>query len=109
MQPELVRKYHQDAQMVSVLMGSVAVILIVSAQTILQLWTHDTELANRSATVLRLLALGNLLNGLNWIPYQTQFAYGWTGLATRVNIVAVVIIIPAIYWATSLYRAEGVG
>ena len=106
-QAELITKYHQGAQLVSVLMGSAAVVLIVFAETVLQLWTQDDALANRSATLLSLLALGNLFNGLMWIPYQTQLAHGRTGLVTRINIVSVVILVPAILWATPRYGAEG--
>jgi O-antigen/teichoic acid export membrane protein len=106
-QAELITKYHQGAQLVSVFMGSAAVVMIVFAEPILQLWTRDAELAHRSATLLSLLALGNLLNGLMWIPYQTQLAHGWTSLATRINVVSVAIIVPAILWATPRYGAEG--
>jgi len=106
-QAELIKKYHQGAQLVSVFMGSAAIVMIVFAELILQLWTRDAELARRSATLLSLLALGNLLNGLMWIPYQTQLAHGWTGLATLTNIVSVAIIVPAILWATPRYGAEG--
>lgn len=105
-QAELIIKYHQGAQLVSVLMGSAAIIMIAFSETILQLWTHDIELAHRSAPLLSLLALGNLLNGLMWIPYQTQLAYGWTSLSLGTNIVSVVIIVPAILWAVPLYGAE---
>ena len=106
-QAELITKYHQGAQLVSVFMGSAAIIMIVFAEPILQLWTRDAELASHSATLLSLLAIGNLLNGLMWIPYQTQLAHGWTGLTTRINIVSVAIIVPAILWATPRYGAEG--
>ena len=106
-QTELIEKYHQGAQLVSVFMGSAAIIMIAFAKTVLQLWTHNAVLANRSATLLSLLALGNLLNGLMWIPYQTQLAHGWTSLTTRINIFSVAIIVPAILWATPRYGAEG--
>ena len=104
---ELILKYHQGAQLVSVFMGSAAIVMIVFAELILQLWTRDAELANRSASLLSLLALGNLLNGLMWIPYQTQLAHGWTGLATRINIVSVAIIVPVILLVTPRFGAEG--
>jgi len=106
-QAELIEKYHQGAQLVSVFMGSAAIIMVVFAKTVLLLWTHDADLANRSAALLSLLALGNLLNGLMWIPYQTQLAHGWTSLATRTNIISVAIIVPAILWVTPRYGAEG--
>jgi O-antigen/teichoic acid export membrane protein len=103
----LINTYHQGAQVVSVVVGSAAVVLIVFAEPILHLWTQDAGLADRSAILVRLLALGNLFNGLMWIPYQTQLAYGWTGLGVRTNIVAVMLIVPAILWVTPLYGALG--
>jgi O-antigen/teichoic acid export membrane protein len=106
-QTQLIEKYHQGAQLVSVFMGSAAIIMIVFSETILQLWTHDAELAKRSATLLSLLALGNLLNGLMHIPYYMQLAHGWTSLTTRINIASVVILVPAIIWVTPRFGAEG--
>jgi O-antigen/teichoic acid export membrane protein len=98
---------HQGAQYVSVVAGSVAIVLILFAETFLHLWARDPDLAQRVAPLLSLLMLGNLLNGLMWIPYQTQLAYGWTSLAVRINIVAVFLIVPAILWATPRFGAEG--
>lgn len=106
-QTELVIKFHQGAQLVSVFMGSAALIMIFFAEPILQLWTHDATLAQQSSHLLSILALGTMLNGLMWIPYQTQLAHGWTSLAARTNIVSVVVIVPAILWATPRYGAEG--
>ena len=102
-----INAYHQGAQLVSVFAGSVATVIILFAETFLRLWTQNPELAQRSSSILSLLMLGNLLNGLMWIPYQTQLALGWTSLAVRINIVAVVVIVPAIIWVTPLYGAVG--
>lgn len=104
----LSKAYHQGAQLVSVLMGSAAIVLIFFSETLLQLWTQDAELAHRSAALLSLLALGNMLNSLMWMPYQVQLAHGWTSLAVRINIVAVTVIVPAILWVAPRYGAEGV-
>lgn len=103
----LANSYHKGAQLVSVMAGSAAITLIFFAETFLRLWTRDAELAGRVAVLLSLLVLGNLLNGLMWIPYQTQLAHGWTSLAVKVNIVAVALIVPAILWAVPRYGAEG--
>jgi O-antigen/teichoic acid export membrane protein len=99
--------YHKGAQLVSVLAGSAAIVMILFAETFLRLWTQDSDLAARTAPLLSLLMLGNLLNGLMWIPYQTQLAHGWTSLTVKVNIVAVLVIVPAILWVTPRYGAEG--
>ena len=104
---ELVEKYHQGAQLVSVFMGSAAVVMIIYSQLILELWTSDRELARRSATLLSLLALGNLLNGLMWMPYQTQLAHGWTGLAMKMNTACIIFMVPVIFWVTPRFGAEG--
>jgi O-antigen/teichoic acid export membrane protein len=106
-QTALNNAFHKGAQMVSVFPGSAAIVLILFAETFLRLWTHDAALAERTAPLLSLLMLGNLLNCLMWIPYQTQLAHGWTSLGVCTNIVAVFIIVPAILWATPRYGAEG--
>lgn len=103
----LARTYHQGAQLVTVILGSTTVVLMAYARTFLELWTQDSELARITAPLIVLLLLGNLLNGLMWIPYQTQLAHGWTTLTMRVNIVAVLIVIPAILWATPRYGTLG--
>jgi O-antigen/teichoic acid export membrane protein len=99
--------YHKGAQLVTVIAGSAAIVVILFSDTLLRLWTQDADLAMRTATLVSLLTLGNLFNGLMWIPYQTQLAHGWTGLAFRINIIAVLIIVPAILWATPRWGAEG--
>jgi len=90
------RSYHDAAQLVSVVAGSLAIVLIVYSETFLGLWTQDSHVAAQAAPMLSLLMLGNLLNCMMWVPYQAQLAYGWTGLAIRINSVAVLIVIPAI-------------
>jgi O-antigen/teichoic acid export membrane protein len=92
----LSRCYHDAAQLVSVVAGSLAIVLIVYSEVILGLWTQDSHVAAQAAPLLSLLMLGNLLNCMMWVPYQAQLAYGWTGLAIRINCVAVLIVIPAI-------------
>jgi len=103
----LAETYHQGAQLTSVIAGSAALVLILFSETFLRLWTQDAELAQRVSPLLSLLMLGNLLNGLMWIPYKTQLAHGWTSLTVRTNIIAVTIIVPAILWVTPRYGAEG--
>ncbi|RMG85934.1 MAG: polysaccharide biosynthesis protein [Chloroflexi bacterium] len=104
---QLICTYHLGAQLVSVIAGSVAIVLIVFAETLLHLWTHDSELSHRVAPLLRLLVLGNLLNGLLHIPFQAQLAFGWTSLGIRIGSIAALITVPSILWAVPIYGAEG--
>ncbi|MFN5427789.1 MAG: polysaccharide biosynthesis protein, partial [Bacteroidota bacterium] len=65
------------------------------------------DVAKKSSVVFRLLSIGNLLNGLNTMPYLMQMAVGWTSLITRVNIIAVSIIVPSLIYITPKYGAIG--
>lgn len=104
---EFIKAYHQGSQLISVVVGTAAIILIFFSQTILQLWTQNVELASHTSTILSFLVLGNFLNGLMWMPYQAQLAHGWTSLSLRINIVSVLIVVPAIFLVTPYYGAEG--
>lgn len=99
--------YHKAAQLISVIAGSAAIVLILFGKSFLELWTHNPTLSARTAPLLSLLMLGNFLNGLMWLPYQAQLAYGWTSLAISVNIFAVAIIIPSILLVTPHFGAIG--
>ena len=99
--------YHEGAQLVTVLMGAAAMVLMVFGDRVLRLWTGDPALAQQVAPLMAVLALGTLFNGLMWIPYQMQLAHGWTSLTIKVNIVAVSLLVPAILWVVPAYGAIG--
>lgn len=101
----LTKTYHQSAQFVSVLIVPAALILVFFGERILMLWTGNALLAHNVAPLLALLALGTMLNCLMHIPYMLTLAYGWSGFAVCQNIVAVILLVPAILWATPRYGA----
>ena len=88
--------YHQSAQLVTVLIGAAAIVLMIFGERVLLVWTSDAALTRQVAPLLSILALGTLLNGLVWIPYQMQLAHGWTTLAIKINVIAVLLFAPAI-------------
>jgi len=103
----LANNYHQAAQIVTVVAGSAAVVLMFFSATVLKLWTQDSELEFGSAALTSLLVAGNLLNGLMWVPYQMQLAYGWTKLTVITNSVALLIFVPLMLWIVPRYGAVG--
>jgi len=103
----LIKIYHQSAQLISVLIIPAALMLVFFGKKILTLWTGSTVLAHNAAPLMALLAVGTLLNGLMYIPYMLTLAYGWSGFSLRQNIVAVILVVPAILWATPYYGAMG--
>jgi O-antigen/teichoic acid export membrane protein len=102
-----IEAFHTAAQLVSVIAGSAALVIMVFSDELLRLWTKDSTMTQAASPLLSILVFGNLLNSLMWIPYQAQLAHGWTGLAVRANIVAVLLVIPAIFVVTPLYGAAG--
>ncbi len=103
----LISAYHQSAQLVTVLMGAAGVILMFFGDRVLLLWTSDAALTRQVGPLLSVLALGTLLNGLMWVPYQIQLAHGSTSLVIKVNALAVSVFAPAIILVVPAYGAIG--
>lgn len=103
----LIQIYHRSAQLVTVVAAPIALMLIFFGENLLTLWTGSPTLAHDVAPLLALLAAGTLLNGLMHIPYMLQLAHGWSGLAARVNLIAVIVLVPAILWAVPRFGAVG--
>ena len=106
-QDELVRIYHQGSQLVSLLLAPISMMLIFFAHDIIFLWSGDALLADKVSPILIPLVIGSFLNCLVWMPYQLQLAYGWTGFAIKVNTVAVILLVPAIFLVAPRYGAVG--
>lgn len=104
---ELTDLYHQGAQLISVLIAPVAMMLVFFGKDIIYMWSGDINLATKTAPILLPLALGSFLNCLVWMPYQLQLAHGWTSFAVTVNTIAVLILVPAIFLVTPSYGAVG--
>lgn len=102
-----IQLYHQAAQLVSILAGSAAIVLISFAEPFLALWTQDAVLAQQTAPLLQVLALGYLLNLFVWVPYLAQLAHRWTSLAIRTNLLALLLIAPLLFWIVPRYGAIG--
>lgn len=101
------RAYHQGAQLITVLMGAAGVVLVVYSDRVLQLWMNDLEVTRQVAPLVTVLAIGTMLNGLMWIPFQMQIAHGWTSLSVRMNSFAVLVVVPAIFYLVPLYGVIG--
>lgn len=103
---DLRRTYHRGAQLVTVLAGSAAAILIMFPDFLLTLWTGNQALALETGPILSLLAAGALLNGLMALPYHLQLAHGWVSLTIGTNSVAVGVVIVALLVFVPRYGVE---
>jgi O-antigen/teichoic acid export membrane protein len=103
----LITTYHQSAQLISVLIIPATLVLVFFGNNLLLLWTGNPLLADNVAPLLALLATGIMLNGFIHIPYILTLAYGWTKFSMYQNIIAVLILVPSMIWATIHYGAIG--
>jgi O-antigen/teichoic acid export membrane protein len=101
------RTYHQACEWMAAIIIPPALLLIFFAHPVLLLWTGDEHLSQSVQSLLVLLTLGTLCNGLMNLPYMLQLAHGWTSLTVRTNLVAVLLVVPAIVWAVPRYGAVG--
>lgn len=88
------RTYHFAAQLVSVAGLTIASPLIFFPHEVIMVWSENRQLADNAAPLLRILAVGGLLNALMQTPYFATLALGKTGFAFAMNLVAIVIFVP---------------
>ncbi len=99
--------YHRGCQLMSVVVLPVAVVVALFSPEILLLWTGDRLIMEKAHLLVSLLIIGTALNGLMYIPYALQLAHGWTKLPFYQNVVAVILLVPSLVWATTNYGAVG--
>jgi O-antigen/teichoic acid export membrane protein len=106
-QEKLRNAYHSASQAVSVALVPVSMILIFFGDTLLYVWSGDSQIVRNTGPVLQLLAVGTLLNGFMHMPYYAQLAHGWTSLGLSMNIASVLLLIPLLIALTSVYSTLG--
>jgi O-antigen/teichoic acid export membrane protein len=104
---DITKLYHQSAQLISVIVLPVALVLAMFSKEVLFLWTQDVETAENTYKLLSILTVGTAINGLMYTPYALQLSHGWTKLALVVNAISAVILIPALIVITNMYGATG--
>jgi O-antigen/teichoic acid export membrane protein len=105
----MVRLYRNATQLVGMIAVPAALVLAFFAEQVLWAWTGDPVIVRGAAPVLVLYALGNGVLALGAFAYYLQFAKGDLKLHLICNTLFVVLLIPALIWATSHYGVAGAG
>lgn len=105
----LIRVYRQATQLVAIVAAASSITIAFYAEPLLWAWTGDKLLALNAAPILALYALGNGILAVSAFPYYMQYAKGDLRLHLIGNALFVVILIPAIIWATRKYGGIGAG
>lgn len=102
-----VHRYHQACQLMAMALVPASLTLAYFSHTIILLWSSNAELAGHVFLLVTVLSIGNMLNGLLYIPYAAQLASNITWIALRQNLIAIVVFVPAVYWSASRWGALG--
>lgn len=103
----LARIYHLGAQLVTVLIAPIVLLLSVFSQNVVFMWSGSLTLAENTGPILSVFVIGVFLNCLMSFPGHLQQAYGWVSLGVKVNATAVVLLIPTIYLVVPHFGAIG--
>src|SRR5712671_846190 len=103
----LIRLYHQATQLMLLLIIPPAAVLALFPVEVLQLWTGNAEIARSAGPIASVLVLGAALNGLMFLPYTLQLAYGWTSIGLKITIFLTFIVLPAIWFMATRYGPMG--
>jgi O-antigen/teichoic acid export membrane protein len=105
----LISLYRSATQMVAVVAIPACLTLFFFAEQVLWVWTGDAIATARAAPVLQLYALGNGVLALSAFPYYLQYAKGDLKLHMIGNLLFLVLLLPALVWATSQHGVIGAG
>lgn len=83
------------------------IFLILSANPLLYFWLGE-EFATNSTTVLRLLAVGVLINSVAMVPYTALQAMGRPDITARLHMVELPVYLLMIWYFTKTMGIEGV-
>lgn len=104
-----IRLYRKATQFVAVIAISVMMMLSFYAEPIIWVWTGNVLVSQHVAPVLSLYAMGNGILALAAFPYFLQYAKGELRLHVIGNVLFVVLLIPAVVWATQRFGILGAG
>lgn len=77
------------------------------SKEILFLWQRNATRADAIAPIAALFVIGNVLSGLQHIPYAIQLAHGNTRISLMLGILTGVLQIPVLVWAIHQYGVMG--
>jgi len=103
----IIRLYHKGTQAMLLLIIPLTSVLALFSVEVLQLWTRNPELARNAGPIATVLVLGAAVNGLMFLPFTLQLAYGWTSLGLKITILLTVVVVPALWFMAKHYGAIG--
>jgi O-antigen/teichoic acid export membrane protein len=102
-----IETYHRACQFMAMALLPLAATVCAFSHELIVVWTHNAALADAAALTAALLVCGTALNGLANLPILLGVAAGYPQIVTITNLIGVVIIVPAVIFATRTFGTVG--
>lgn len=106
---ELISVYRNATQLITIITGTVSLMLIFFPRQILFVWTGDQAIVDTVSPVLQLYAAGYGLIVLGAFPYYLQFSLGKLKLHIIGTLLFVSILLPTLWFSTDYFGMIGAG
>ena len=103
---ELLSRYNKASQLMGIVVALPCFTLVFFGHEVLTLWIN-AKVADEAATTMAWLAMGFFFNAVISNAYMAAVACGQPNLPLKVNLLALVVYLPALYWLVHLYGMSG--
>lgn len=104
---KLIELYRLGTRLLLTAILPLVLVLVVFGESIVRLWTGDSEIAQSIHLPLQLMAVGAVFHSVMFLPYALQLASGNTRLPLTINCILIAFLIPLIFVLAPLYGASG--
>jgi O-antigen/teichoic acid export membrane protein len=106
MDPNRAALYQHGAETIFIVLYPSTIIAVLFAHDVLRIWL-GASFASASSTVLQILAVGVLINGLAHVPSAMLQASGRPDLTAKLHLVELPAYTGLVWWLTSRYGIQG--
>ncbi len=103
---ELLSRYNKASQLMCIVVALPCFALVFFGHEILTVWIN-AKVADEASLTMAWLALGFFFNAVVSNAYMAAVACGQPNLPLKVNLFALVVYLPALYWLVHLYGING--
>ncbi|KNZ31770.1 MAG: hypothetical protein AD742_14840 [Methylibium sp. NZG] len=103
----LIATYRKASQTMAVIVLPLGAVMICHAHAIIFAWSGDALLAERSAALAAVFVAAYTLNSLVHVPAALALSHGWSGWAMISNLLACVLVVPAVFIGLAYLGAIG--
>ncbi|MEQ1591148.1 MAG: oligosaccharide flippase family protein [Thiobacillaceae bacterium] len=103
---DLLSRYGKASQLMGFFVALPCFALVFFGHEILQLWIN-ARVADQAALTMAWLALGFFFNAVVSNAYMAAVACGQPNLPLKINLLALFLYVPALYWLVQFYGISG--